>query len=199
MTNNLNSKTWASLEWMKYSYSFGDSMLADFFKEAGDKIINDLKRRKYGKHAEMYFMPIAYLYRHSLELKMKEIIGVLLKLGLIKKNAELTAFLEKHSLEPLWRYIKPSLIKRWPNSSNDDLNFAQQAIQFFHRMDVTGQALRYTKDKKGKSTLKSLPPSVDLIQFKEILGEVYSFLDGCEMAFEHDWETKCEIESYYSF
>jgi hypothetical protein len=70
---DLSSSTWAALHWLA-SRNVGDSFLAQSFKEAGDKIVKELSHGEDLEHGEKFFLPIAYLYRHSLELKMKGII-----------------------------------------------------------------------------------------------------------------------------
>ena len=190
------SSTWASLSWLA-RLRFDDSQLASAFKECGDKIINDLQSQEIHKHADIYFIPIAYLYRHALELKMKEIIRLGLHLDLLQDNKSLRKSLEEHSLYPLWNHVKKSATNSWPSSPKHELVAVERIIQALHEIDKSGQNLRYTKDTNGKSTLSYLPDSVDLVHFKEILDGVFNLLNGCEDAFIDALETKRQMEQDY--
>jgi len=75
------SPTWVDLKWLE-GY-LNDSVMADAFRESGDKIIKDLERKENPRHSDVLFMPIAYLYRHSLELQMKQVIRLGIRVGAI--------------------------------------------------------------------------------------------------------------------
>lgn len=144
-----NSPTWASLHWLA-SFNHDDSLFSTAFKEAGDKIVKELSRGKYPSHPDMFFMPIAYLYRHSLELKMKHIIRLGIRLELIEKDTKVSNELENHRLHQIWNYVKKVLEKCWMDSHKEELNAASRIIQEFHNIDKSGQNLRYSKDLSGK-------------------------------------------------
>jgi len=174
-----NSPTWASLQWL-VSMRVDDTLLADAFKEAGDKVVEELSRGKEGEHPDMYFLPIAYLYRHALQLKMKRIIRLGIKLYLVELDENLEASLEKHKLHQLWNFTREVIEGYWPKSAKEDLNAAGKIVQEFHKIDKSGQRLRYTKDKDGKSTLAVLPESVQLTHLRDVFEAVFNYLDSIE-------------------
>lgn len=49
------------------------SSYGDFFFAAADKIPEHILERCYTVQLDCYFFPVAYLYRHSIELKLKAI------------------------------------------------------------------------------------------------------------------------------
>ena len=104
-TADLSSSTWAALHWLA-SRNIGDSFLAQSFKEAGDKIVKELSRGEDSEHGEKFFLPIAYLYRHSLELKMKGIVRQGIRLQLVKKNKKISDVLGRHNLFRIWGAVK---------------------------------------------------------------------------------------------
>ena len=137
-----NSPTWVTLYWLS-SWNVGDSLLAVAFKEAGDKIIKELSRKEDNRNPDIFFMPIAYLYRHSLELEMKEIIKLGIRLNLVEKDGKLLRVLGNHALHPLWNIVRKIIEQYWQNRSKDDLDAAGRIVQEFHKIDRTGQHLRY--------------------------------------------------------
>ena len=182
------SPTWASLSWLE-GMRIGDSSLALAFKECGDKVVTELERGESIEHPDMYFIPIGYLYRHSLELKMKQVIRLALKLELLEKDQKIVDVLDGHALYPLWNYVKLGAQKLWPGDPGDELKIVEGVIQSLHQLDKSGQGLRYTKDSSGQSTLLNLPTSVDLSHFKDVFEGVFNLLDGCESAFEDTFQT----------
>lgn len=186
------SPTWACLDFLTI-FNPDDSLLALAFKESADKIINELSRGEDPQHPDMFFIPIAYLYRHSLELQMKQIIRLGLRLNLIEEDEDIFSALEKHGLYQLWNHVKKVIIKYWPDGPKEDINAAESIIQKIHNIDKSGQSLRYSEDKSGRKTLKQLPDSVDLIHFKNVLEAIFNFLDGCEAGLDDALQYMNEI------
>jgi hypothetical protein len=106
------SPTWVDLDWLNVWLT--DSLLADAFKEAGDKIIMELERKEDPRHPDMFFMPISYLYRHSLELQMKQVIRLGIRVEAIENSLKVKKALRHHELYRLWNYVKKIILKFWP-------------------------------------------------------------------------------------
>ncbi len=194
---DLSSSTWAALHWLA-SRNVGDSFLAQSFKEAGDKIVKELSRGENLEQGEKFFLPVAYLYRHSLELKMKSIIRQGLRLQLIKKDKKISAVLRIHNLSQLWDAAKKIVRAYWPSGPQDELNAAEDIIAKFHEIDKSGQILRYSKDQSGKSTLGMLPDSVELTHLQDVFEAIFNFLDGCQTGLDYELEMRSETLGYYS-
>lgn len=191
-----NSPTWASLDWLA-SFNADDSLFATAFKEAGDKIIKELSRGDDPQHPDMFFMPIAYLYRHSLELKIKQIIRLGIKLDLIQEDKKLSSELKHHRLHQLWDYARKVLEEHWPDSPKEALYAAGGIVQEFHNIDKSGQIFRYSEDSSGKKTLNQLPESVQLTHLQDVFEAVFNLLDGCEAGLDHALEMRNEMLSDY--
>lgn len=174
------SPAWASIRWL-LSLDANDSIFSMAFKEAGDKIVREIHRDDDGMPADIYFMPVAYLYRHSLELKLKQIIRLGCDLELLECDKKLSLLLGKHELHPLWNYARKTIEIHWPDDEKDVLDTAGRIIQEFHIIDNSGQELRYAKNRAGENTLRNMPESVDLTHLQDVFEAVLNFLDGCEM------------------
>ena len=192
------SPTWASLEWLA-SLSAHDYIFATAFKLAGDKIIKELSRGEDPQHADMFFMPIAFLYRHSLELKIKRNIRIGIGLELIEKNEKLTTALKEHNLHRLWNYMKIVIEGYWPDGKKEDINNAERIILEFHKLDKSGQEFRYPENLSGNSVLERFPKSVHLTHFQDVFEAIYNFLEGCEAGLDHAAEVRNEMLSNCEF
>ncbi len=190
---DLSSSTWAALHWLA-SRNVGDSFLAQSFKEAGDKIVKELSRgENLLEHGENFFFPIAYLYRHSLELKMKGIIRQGIRLQLVEKNKKISDVLGRHNLFRIWGAVKRVLQAYWPDGPQHELDAAESIIAKFHEIDKSGQNFRYSKDRSGETTMDTLPESVELIHLQDVFEAIFNFLDGCQMGLDHELDMRSEI------
>jgi hypothetical protein len=173
------SRTWVNLEWRKWS--FNDSSFAQAFKEAGDNIITQLSRKGNRRHPDMLFMPIAYLYRHSLELQLKQIIRLGIDLEVVQDNEKLRRALSRHNLHSLWNYVKKAVDGVDPGSSSTkDFSTTESIIQRFHSIDMSGQRLRYSKNLSGGKPSTDLPKFVELKHLKEVYEGLFNLLEGIE-------------------
>lgn len=173
------SPVWVSLEWLA-SVGADDTIYAEAFKISADKLVSLLSQESNKIPSDMYFMPITYLYRHSLELKLKEIINLGLRLQLIELDDEVSEVLTRHGLIKLWKHARIVIEKYWPDSRKKDVSSAAGIIQSFHNIDKSGQSLRYSKNKSGKSNMKGMPKEAELNQIKDVFDAIYNFLEGCQ-------------------
>ena len=186
------SPSWSSVRWLE-SLDIDDSIYSMAFKRAGDKIVKEIHNNCDGTPADIFFMPVTYLYRHSLELKLKYIIKLGSDLSIITYNDKLIEDLSKHGLHPLWNYVRKIVETHWPNIEKKDLDEAGGVIQAFHSIDKDGQNLKYSKNKSGKKTLTNMPESVELSHLKDVFEILFNFLDGCEEGLGDAFEMKKEM------
>ncbi len=191
-----DSPTWATLDWLA-SMNVDDSFVAGAFKEAGDMVVEQLSRGETFQHADKFFMPIGFLYRHSLELKMKEVVRLGIQLGLVPDNNKTEKVLADHNLHQIWNLVKKAVSGNWPDNSENDTGPAERIVLEFHRIDQSGQGLRYSKDRSGRSTLNSLPKSAELTHVRDVFQAIFNFLDGCEAGLSHAVEMRNDMLSYY--
>ncbi|MGD0971968.1 MAG: hypothetical protein ABSA04_11320 [Desulfobaccales bacterium] len=192
-----NSPTWASLHWLA-SLNINDSFFANAFKEAADKIIKELSRGEEPWNHDTIFMPIAYLYRHGLELKMKHLIKMGIELDLLKRDDKVSSALGSHKLHQLWNYLRKIVEGYWPEGQKEVLDATGRIIQEFHNIDKTGQNLRYSEDSSGKESLNGFPEFVQLTDLNDVIDAVFNFLEGCEAGFDHALEMRNDMMREFS-
>lgn len=151
---------------------------ADAFRVAAEMVIQtyvNAPRRPY--HDDLVF-PVVYLYRHYLELKMKDLIRRGVKAGLLDEDA-VQKSLGFHGLEQLWVHVKELLERRWPNAEDDAPAHVESVISEFHQTDPDGQTIRYERDRAGKrNKYEHLPDSMSLSTLYETMERVSTFLDA---------------------
>lgn len=172
------SPTDACLEWI-ISNEYGWAITASF-KEAANKIVDDLATGKISEHADIFFFPVAYLYRHSIELSLKELIWQGMQLGILEYE-KVKDLLGSHNLHNLWNKVNDILKTVCRDGNKDDLAAlaaVERTILQLHKIDESGQGFRYLKDKKGKSLFQKLPQRVDLENLKKVMEGLFNFFEG---------------------
>jgi len=143
---------------------------------AGDRLVDNLTA---APQEDALVYPILYLYRHHIELELKELLSYFLCSLSGFEGAKLEEKLhelgETHSLRGLWMRIEGHFPK-WNEGSPVE---AQQA---FRRLlyelddhDPTGEAGRYETDRKGNQTLAHLR-IVDLGKLKKGIHKISNYL-----------------------
>ncbi len=168
---------------------------AESFKLAAEMVIDAYQNRPRLGHRDELFFPIVYLYRHSIELKLKDVIQVGMaerfftprdkeKLRGTPATAEKNAkrgILQDHNLVKLWGYVRKLLIAKFPNDIQEAVSATEPIIQEFHRVDPTGQVLRYERDNDGeRHQYGTVPEFVSLENLRSKVDKVFTFLDCCQ-------------------
>ncbi len=167
-----------------------DGMYITGFQRAADMIVEAAKSDD-GNPDDLIF-PVAYLYRHHLELMLKDMIRLGIRIGAIEVRAHSNSepcpncghrkvikdWQSEHNLHRLWNLVKSLLTEVWPDGPTDDINAAERMILQFHELDSSGQEFRYAKDKKNTPHLQNAPVCVDLVNLKATTDAVSTFLDA---------------------
>jgi hypothetical protein len=149
------------------------------YQDAADIIVD--AAQKDDLNTDNIFFPVAYLYRHHLELMLKGLVGFGLRVGALEKCE---ACMTEHNLHILWNKAKQLIQQVWPDSPAGDIKAVEQVILEFHKLDPSGQVLRYARDKEGNQHLRNGPERVDLLNLKKTVQAVSAFLDGAYAGFE---------------
>ncbi len=180
-----SSSTYVNISWLKTTRSFNDILIANAFRESADKIIDELDKGNYNRHPDKFFMPILYLYRHAIELRLKSIIRLGLELSLMQENDKIETIMKKHNLHKLWNLTRKVLSEYWTEVPEEDLNAVESFILQIHDVDSSGQTLRYSINTNGSSSIHKMPNHTDLLYLKDVLEGLFNFLIGCDDGLYH--------------
>ncbi len=171
-------QTLACLDWIKRGTS--NYLLAGAFKKSADIIVSHIEAGRTPEHPDAYFFPVTYLYRHAIELNLKELIRFGINHDVLKENCRLKLLMNSHKLYSLWNKVKDMLLKISPDGNKADLRNMERLIQEFHNLDPTGQNLRYSRTIQGDSTTDNFPDIVDLVKMRNTCAGLFCFFDGCD-------------------
>lgn len=189
--DNSDSSTKAFVEHIidPYAYS-ADGQYARMFEAAADLIVyaRQCGIDEQNRHADSYFVPVMFMYRHAIELWLKITVRELIEGDLININNEkIEDDLGRHDINKLWNICRPGIENRWPDGDKNILDNVESIINDIHQFDPNGQGLRYSrqkdsKRKKGDRTCENYPKIIRLELLKDAAKEVISFIgavSGC--------------------
>ena len=159
-----------------YGFYADDSSISQQYLRCADMAIWAQENDPSQPHPDGLFMPIAYLYRHSIELALKSIIRTMHNAGRISELPNL----DIHKIIPLWNVVRPVLIDTWPNEARFPVNNTQALLEDLQKIDKSGQNLRYTHEKSGNKTSDKFPKVVRLELLQQAMHEVHTFISSCE-------------------
>jgi hypothetical protein len=159
------------------------SVHAKYYKQAGDQLVESALNDS--SLLDVNCLPACYLYRHAIELFIKDLLWKLRWLDTNQKGLPET----DHNLESLWNLLEAhmnSLYARIPFDrplSKTDLGYIRKLIRIFHGYDDQSFSFRYPYQRKGGRTLVGTL-SVDLkilgVQMSEVFDRLNYLLDEIE-------------------
>jgi hypothetical protein len=156
-------------------------LYASGYKFAGDSLIE----QNAGGIFNILIYPIVFLYRHYIELRLKQI-------GIYgneyfddpDKDKERNYILFKeHRLKELWKISEEVIEKLFPEDKGKKLSSIKKLLDIFIEMDDYSYNFRYPIDKK-ENPYHSMNKRnfISLIRLKEIVNELGLYLDGTAAA-----------------
>lgn len=140
------------------------------YKEAADVLCERVFET--GRHADLLIYPIAFLYRHYLELRIKDII--MAGRTLLEQTLD---FQHVHRIDVLWYSCRKILEEVSPGSPRDDFDAVEDCIRQFAKVDPESMSFRYPVTKDGKATLPSLQ-HINIRNLQEVMARISSLLEG---------------------
>ena len=137
-----------------------------------------------GKAPESLIFPLAFLWRHHLELSLKWVIA----LGRRSDGGEF-AYPAGHKLVSLWKQARPIIEPMGPPDSPELQNVAA-TLSELEKIDPYASGWRYPIDLQGVSSMKKVPDSVSLARFQEAMEAVSLFLECARTQLEAEAEPR---------
>lgn len=168
-------------------------LYAQGYYRAAEMLIESLE----GKHPSVndkLVYPICFLYRHFIELRLKEIIYYGSRLIEKPKNITKKDKVAHHKIEILWeKDVRPILEIVFPDGPLEDLDLVgEYIIQYIKidseklwceevEVDPTSFSFRYPYDLDGNPNLVGME-KINLMNLKQTMSRLASFFDGCTTA-----------------
>jgi hypothetical protein len=178
--NAVVGRSWVSDPWDLY---------AEGYKAAADQLVEDVRERRVHPLDAVVF-PIVFLYRHYLELRLKQLMPVSARLLSLDPN-----FRQKHGLVEVWRHLRPRIEKVWANSKEKNDAIEEKLIEL-EKWDPKSDAFRYPVDTAGERNLQGLQ-YVNVRHLRDVVAGVAAVLDGIAIGMDEMADLKAEMEAEF--
>jgi hypothetical protein len=144
--------------------------------------------------AAFLVFPVAFLYRHHIELMLKDLIVT----GSFLANKELTPeerhHLKRHRLDALWMVLKP-IVKSEGSLPKDDIEGINHYINVLTQVDPESQSFRYALSSKNEPSLDSIP-YINIEVFVEAMERLCNSFGLLDSLFQVSSDHKQEMLAY---
>ena len=169
------------------SVAEGLAIYAQSYKDAGDRLVEYAKSDK--TSINILVFPILFLYRHYLELALKEIIIAATK---YLEKGHNNVF-SKHNLSQLWNRTKELISEIKIDIPNNDLNAVEYQILQFDRLDSSSQKFRYPVGNNG-DVFVNISNSINIENVREIINGLWAWCFGIVCVLGEYEEAKINID-----
>ena len=164
---------------------------AQGYKEAADQLVTRMGESPISHDFLVY--PIVFLYRHYLELRLKELLVA--EAG----SWELldSEIRKLHKLIPIWNEVRPNLEAVWSDSvTGSQFDAIEDRLKEIASIDSASFAFRYPVDTKGRPSLAGIQ-HVNLDQVRNVVQAMSNVLDGASIGLAEYLQAKAEMISEY--
>lgn len=162
--------------------------ICEGYKKAADILSKYVFENQHNQDFLIY--PIAFLYRHHIELKLKEIMVVSSKI--MDEPFELK---HHHKLIDLWHDALKRIKKKWPNADYSVFQDTEDILNRISKFDPGSFSFRYPLDKKQKPNLED-GSRINILNLSDVFNNISAFLDSVESQFKLEWEFEYEQRNY---
>lgn len=165
----IRGEDWQHNAMLNWSH-FRADLYAFAYKDAADGLVEAMANCKVPLDSGIY--PLLFLYRHSLELLFKLMLGMTRDLiGKEPKNYD------KHSLKPLWSELRHLLKELGLEQSDANALAVHEFILQLDEVDPDSMAFRYATTRAGKDHLPDIA-HINIRHLRDVLNSVFLWVNG---------------------
>lgn len=160
------------------------------FKDAGDELVKSI----WGGYAclDRLIVPVCFLYRHYLEVRLKSII--IDGKRLLDEKGE---YPRVHGLSSLWEEARALICKLFPDEDQSELVPVDDLIREFNEIDFSSFVFRYPEDKKGNESLADVD-HINLADVHRHIANAEGILGGVACMLAEYLDCKMEMQRFTS-
>lgn len=157
------------------------------YRRAADNLINHIDET--GRDQDFLVYPVMFLYRHHIELLIKQIIELALKLSddpgkhPYKKN--------NHNLTSLWPVAEKLILEVDDTSRKSDFHLIKEVVNELQKVDAPATDFRYARRNDGTRSLEGIK-YVNTRRFGEKMGAASDLLDAIDTGLRYLLDQKSE-------
>lgn len=157
------------------------------YRRAADILINHIDES--GRDQDFLVYPVLFLYRHHLELLIKQIIGLALALAEDPDKHQYKK--DDHNLNNLWPLAQKLILEVDDSYRPSDFKIVKEVVKALHQADERATDFRYARRNDGIRSLEGIH-YVNARRFGEKMGEASDLLDGVDNGLRYLLDCKAE-------
>ncbi|HCP5802507.1 TPA: hypothetical protein OEI51_004771 [Escherichia coli] len=157
------------------------------YRRAADILINHIDES--GRDQDFLVYPVLFLYRHHLELLIKQIIGLALALAEDPDKHQYKK--DDHNLNNLWPLAQKLILEVDDSYRPSDFKIVKEVVKALHQADERATDFRYARRNDGTRSLEGIH-YVNPRRFGEKMGEASDLLDGVDNGLRYLLDCKAE-------
>ena len=157
------------------------------YRRAADILINHIDES--GRDQDFLVYPVLFLYRHHLELLIKQIIGLALALAEDPDKHQYKK--DDHNLNNLWPLAQKLILEVDDSYRPSDFKIVKEVVKALHQADERATDFRYARRNDGIRSLEGIH-YVNPRRFGEKMGEASDLLDGVDNGLRYLLDCKAE-------
>lgn len=157
------------------------------YRRAADILIGHIDAS--GRDQDFLVYPVMFLYRHHIELLIKQIIG--LALALAEEPEKHQYKKDNHNLNTLWPLAQKLIMDVDESYRPSDFKIVKEVVKALHQADERATDFRYARRNDGTRSLEGIH-YVNTRRFGEQMGAASDLLDGLDNGLRHMLGCKAE-------
>ena len=157
------------------------------YRRAADILIKHIDES--GRDQDFLVYPVLFLYRHHIELIIKQIIG--LALALAEEPDKHQYKKDDHNLNTLWPLAQKLILEVDDSYRPSDFKIVKEVVKALHQADGRATDFRYARRNDGTRSLEGIH-YVNPRRFGEKMGEASDLLDGVDNGLRYLLDCKAE-------
>ena len=173
------------------------SRYVDGYKNAADYLVDCAAAKN---ERDSLVFPIVFLYRHYLEVQLKDILRML-----YLHHGKICKIPNDHNLVTLWKSVRPLMERVYDDPESSDNNGHIEArIEEFSQLDEGSYAFRYPVDTKGEINFKDdileegknvRQYMINLLRVKLVVASMATYLEYVSAGLFVELEVKKQSQS----
>lgn len=157
------------------------------YRRAADILIGHIDAS--GRDQDFLVYPVLFLYRHHIELLIKQIIGLALALAEDPDKHQYKK--DDHNLNTLWALAQKLLLEVDDSYRSSDFRLIKAVVKELHNADMRATDFRYARRNDGTRSLEGIH-YVNTRRFGEKMGAASDSLDAIDSGLRYLLEQKSE-------
>lgn len=181
-------------------YRHGQATYMRGYAIAASKLASSVEADRGSQDLLIY--PIAYLYRHAVELFFKDLIPRCAELsGSSIQSSDTKKLISSHELNELWQILQKFLPSAFQAMGEDITLMRIEAISNYvtqlAKIDPSSLAFRYSETKSGAATIPDKLTYINLPHFCQRMDAFLAHLEGIHLMMREYEKLEAELSTEY--